>query len=286
MSIKNSLIEQSHIIEKGLSHIDFRYGFGELKLNEIRKTLDLYNENDFSKLQSEYQLALSCLNEYKKKHEEMGGTPKFFNQIFSKYMHEIDTSIEGIAGSSIVFKTEKVNNKRKDYKTLVENRVSIREFENSKVDLSLIEQVISLSKNTPSACNRQSARIKIITNATIINKTIDIQGGFKGYSPPPLLALITIDSHCFASPREKNQGYIDGGLFAMSFLNNLEYVGLGACPLHAMFTIEKEKKIRELLNIPVYEEMILFVAIGNLLEETPYCKSWRKSEKEITHYIS
>jgi nitroreductase len=124
-------------------------------------------------------------------------------------------------------------------------------------------------------------KIRIITNQEMIAATLEIQGGFNGYKLPPALPLITTDNRNFTGPSERNQGYTDGGLFSMAFMMSLEYVGLAACALNAMFSKNKEMLMREVLEIPLYENLIMFIAIGNFLEETPYPKSWRKGIKDV-----
>jgi len=74
--------------------------------------------------------------------------------------------------------------------------------------------------------------------------------------------VVTSDISSFIAPTERRQPWIDGGLFAMSLLNALEYYGLAACPLNAMFGVGQEAKLRRLLNIPDGEVLIVFIAVG------------------------
>lgn len=138
---------------------------------------------------------------------------------------------------------------------------------------------------TPSVCNRQSSRIRLITNPKLIKNTLDVQGGYRGYKYPQVLLLLTTDTSSFVDIKERNQVYVDGGLFAMSLLTSLEYVGLAACALNAMFNLEAELNVRQILNIPENENLIMFITVGNFLEETPYPKSFRYTGKEITKIL-
>lgn len=283
--LKARLILHAHRLEKGLSHIEFRNGFGKGPCYDLKQAMDHYNEKDFCKNEMEYNLALSVLKEYTKKHEQTG-LPDFFLRFFEVYLSEIENCKSTIGGIEIVTKSSKSNNKDLDYKALFNNRVSVREWDSSKVDFKKVREAIELSMKTPTVCNRQAQKIRVISNALLIEKVLKLQGGFSGYKIPPILALITTDCRNFVHLGERSQMYIDGGIYSMSFLNGLEYVGLGACALNAMFNLEDDKNMRKLLNVPEYETFIMFIAIGNFLDETPYCKSVRKSAEEISNFIN
>ena len=284
-AVKSTLLLHSHRLEKGLSHINFRKGFGQNACELLKKAMDNYNKAGFSKDKNEYKLALSVLNAYIEKHKSTE-LPKFFKKIFKKYLFEIKNSSSDIGGTLLLNKESKLNNRNVNYKTLCENRVSIREWSDAPINMDLVLEAIDISMKSPSVCNRQSSRIRIINRPEIVNKAINLQGGFSGYKIPPSLALITTDTRDFVNVEERSQVYIDGGLFAMNFLNGIEYVGLGACALSAVFTSKKDKEMRKLLNVPSNENFIMFIAIGNLLNETPYCKSWRKPVTDITLIIN
>lgn len=284
--VDSKLIFHAHALEKGLSHIHFRNGFGKSALNEIHNCLVEYKNNEFSKETLAYKNAMSCLKAYQSRHKELDlPIPLFFEELFVDFKEEIELSDPLIGGYSKLKRIDKENNRSVDFKTLFNNRVSIREFSEEPVDCGLLEEAIELSMKTPSVCNRQSSRVRIIKNKEIIKKALVAQGGFTGYDIPPVLMLVTTDTNSFLHYTERNQIYIDGGLFAMSILIALEYVGLAACALNSMFGIDKEKEVREILDVPENENFIMFISIGNFLEETPYPKSCRFTGKSITTII-
>lgn len=41
---------------------------------------------------------------------------------------------------------------------------------------------------TPSVCNRQAYRILLVQNPKLIEHALKLQGGWRGYDMPPLLA--------------------------------------------------------------------------------------------------
>ena len=101
-----------------------------------------------------------------------------------------------------------------------------------------------------------------------------------------MLALISVDVRSFVSVEERNEPYIDGGLFAMAFLTALECESLAACPLNTMMREKQEHEIRKLLGVPDYETLIAFVAIGNFPESVESPVSFRYDALVITRELN
>jgi nitroreductase len=284
--INAKLIFRAHQIEKGLSHRDFRASFGKGPLEVLSQLIATYNESGFPKDGKAYVNALSVLHAYIDKHNDLGEKlPEQFNTWFGNVMDEIEACTSTIAGVSMFTREEKENNHKVDYKTLFENRHATREFSDEPVDLAKVKNAIQISMKTPSVCNRQSSRVRVITNPDKIRDALNVQGGFTGYKMPPCLILVTTDTSSFIGIGERNQVYTDGGLFSMSLMNGLEYEGLGVCPLHAMFEIGTECQIREILDVPMNENLIMFMVVGNFNEENYYCKSFRYDAEDVTKVI-
>lgn len=279
-SLKTRLIFNTHAIEKGLSHISFRINFGHTALTNIKTLLDIWNKFSYPKTVIEYEMALSVLKSYKKKHLEISGkVPDFFANLFAHYNSEIDNARESLGG---YIKTEAIDSSKLNFKELMANRFSIREFDSSPLNMDKLKDAVRIATRSPSVCNRQTCRVHIIQDPAVMSKIIRIQGGFKGYSNPPLLLILTSDRTCFLSTLEINEPFVDGGIFAMSLMLALQYENLGQCPLNAMMSSKSKEKIRKLANIKPSEEIIMFFVVGNPLKVTPHPLSYRKSDKEIT----
>jgi len=74
---------------------------------------------------------------------------------------------------------------------------------------------------------------------------------------------VTADLDAFLFAPERNQPFVDGGLFMMSLLLGLTQMELGSCLLNTAMGVEKEQKIRNIVDIPENEVFIAFVAVGN-----------------------
>lgn len=149
-----------------------------------------------------------------------------------------------------------------------------------------IESALSISMKTPTVCNRQPNRVYVVKNKKVMEKVLEIQGGYKGYKLPAILILVSTDNRAFVSINERNEGFIDGGLFSMSLLYALEYEGLGACALNAMMNHDKEQEIKRILNVSEFENLIMFIAVGQIPDKGVKCpKSQRDTYQKIMRVI-
>lgn len=283
VQLGSRLVFHAHSLEKGLSHKNIRLGFGVSALTNLSKVMNAYVENGFDQSRQDYVNALSVLREYITLHTENGYNTSYLDEIFSKEIIDQALAEESRIGGVVnINLTDKESNRDKNFKDLFNNRWSIREYAKKPVDLSLIEEAIGISIKSPSVCNRQSARVITIADSQLIEETLSLQGGFTGYDTPPVLLVVTSDIETLVGVNERNQPYIDGGLFSMSLLLSLEYVKLAACPLNAMLPISRELKIRKILDIPENESIIMFMSVGHFTEKNPAPKSFRYSLNSIS----
>lgn len=288
--LQSTLVFYIHRIEKGLSHKNFRSGFGKsafAHLNELMQTWQLqgYPTDDVA-----FVAAENVIRAYVRKHQDIKKpVPDFINTWFANEVSQAGvqaaSETNATAGTKIVRAIDKRNNALLDYASLFRNRTSVREYADTPVDIESVHTAISISMKTPSVCNRQAFRILLIRNPKLIEKSLAVQGGWRGYAAPPLLALISVDIRSFVSVEERNEPYIDGGLFTMSFLTALEYESIAACPLNTMFRDEQEREIRKLLAVPEHEVLIAFIAIGNFPDVINSPMSFRYSGDMITREI-
>jgi len=284
--VEGRLVFHAHALEKGLSHQVVRLGFGKTALIALASNLNTYLSKGYSKTGEAYQNAVSVLRAYIELHENAKFDVEYLKKIFpAAVLSEARSNDSNLGGISFVRGGDKVVNGSLNFKELFNNRWSIREYSEQPVDKSKIDEVVEIARKTPSICNRQSSRVTAIYDKETIAAALKLQGGITGYELPPVLLMITTDTAAFIDVNERNQVYIDGGLYAMSVLMGLEYVSLGACPLNAMMSVKNDKKMRKLLNIPSSENIIMFISVGNFLEENKVPKSFRYNSSSLTRNI-
>jgi nitroreductase len=226
------------------------------------------------------QVVKAYLNRHKTLHKTL---PTFISELFDMDFSMSQSQL--MCGVKTITHEEKQNNKQLRFEELFTQRTSIREFSAKNVDMKKIENAVQIAMKTPTVCNRQSFKLTLIRDKKIIEEALVLQGGWRGYPAPPLLGLVTVDVRGYVNVEERNEPFIDGGLFGMSLLLCLEAEEIATCPLNTMFSDICEQRLRQLLKLPEFEEFIMFVAIGEFPESVLAPKSMRYPAAEVMRVI-
>jgi nitroreductase len=104
-----------------------------------------------------------------------------------------------------------------------------------------------------------------------------------GYRAQGVL-VITSDLRAFVNAGERNQCWVDGGLFAMSVVYALHSLGLGCCMLNWSMEAAADRAMRKEMGIPDSEAVITMTAVGHLKERFKVARSHRRPLHEIAHF--
>lgn len=280
VGIRELLIFHTHALEKGLSHPKFRSNFGKRALIGLNANLEAFVKLNMDQSDFAYKNAMSVLKAYKSRHQNLGLVTPFFDSIFSK--KEIKGGSE-IAGVEIHHDD---NAARMNFEELESFRTTQRVFSNKKVQMTDLKKALKIAMKTPSVCNRQPWKVYVTDNTNKIDSLLRLQKGYTGYGIPPILCLITVDRRAFIGSYERNEPYIDGGLFLMNFDLSLTYTGIASCILNAMLPNKEQEKIRGILDVPNNEVLISFVAAGYPKDKVLSAKSARKPIDDVLRVIS
>lgn len=279
------MIFHAHAIEKGLSRSNFRAGFGKVAVPGLAKEMNAWlaagHDIDDSFLQS----SAAVMQSYFQRHAELGEDVSHFRQLFSQPVQDLidnTTHKEGgvLSADQIREISDETENENR-FLDVMYGRRSVREFTGQPVNDADIARAVQIAMQAPSVCNRQGARVHQFEDPATIKSVLEIQGGFSGYEMPPRLLLVTADLDAFLFAPERNQPFVDGGLFMMSLLLGLTQVGLGSCSLNTAMGTEKEAKIRSLINIPDHEVFISFIAVGHYDHNVLVPRSKRTSMTDV-----
>ncbi|MDF2561856.1 MAG: hypothetical protein K0R99_3302 [Microbacterium sp.] len=175
---------------------------------------------------------------------------------------------------------------RADLQEFFTTRHSVRNFDASRtVSRDLLEEAIDLASRTPSVCNRQSWRVYLATEPETTQRLLTHQNGNSGFGGVPVVALITSDARLFAGVGERNQGWIDGGLFAMSFVWALHGLGLSSCMLNMSVRNDRADALRAAFGIPDHELIVMQIAIGYPAPGHRIARSPRRPRSEIAVFL-
>jgi len=273
----------THIIEKGLSMPEMRTGFGQTKLHNLIIFCYTWSKL-YDKKNPFYTQAVQTILEYYELHNRLQYTfdEPFRSELncFVQENHDFNASRQPvIEGTQSYF-----SKKEEPFPVFARSRHSLRCFSDEDVPLQSLMDAIELAQSAPSACNRQSTRVHIITQKTEINKILSIQEGNRGFGHQTnKLLIVTFYTPNYVSIKERNLGYIDSGIFTMNLLYSLHYHRIGACTLNWCDSPGDDAKLRSVINIDEKETVSLLIACGMVPERSfSVAKSLRMKAEYIT----
>ncbi|EAZ90593.1 nitroreductase family protein [Crocosphaera chwakensis] len=139
-----------------------------------------------------------------------------------------------------------------------------------------------MAQKTPSVCNRQSSKVYVFSRDEDKQKILSYQNGNRGFGEQASKVLIvTSNMEHFTSIGERNQCWIDGGMYAMSLVYALHSLGLGTCCLNWSVECRVDKQLREVAEISDSEAVIMMIAVGHLTDELKVAQSPRKKIEDV-----
>lgn len=260
-----------HGVEKGLSLSQPRPNFGAPKISRlIKKILEFSSRFDPRSVPA----AISALHSYRDFNTGHNIENPTLNSFLSNFGDDRTGGTQTVERIDIELATRAVG------VNFFWTRHSIRQYADKPVEMDLVRQAVDMARKTPSVCNRQGIRVHAFEDA---QEALDWQPGNNGFGHLSSRALVvTADLQAFSGTGERNQPFIDGGMFAMSLLYALHTQELGACPLAWSMRPKADKKMRRALNIPDNEVVIMLISVGHLPETMQVARSNRRP---LDHYL-
>jgi len=272
-NLRAKIVAAYHNIEKGLSLPAPRPRFGVANLRSLLDYLYLLNDP----ADEVARTARQSLEAYVRFHDRQGIADFPFAGEIRDYISDNAVAGEGQCGGLRLVTRDEIRSDGLIDEAFFHSRHSIRQFTSDPVDPLSIEAAVRIAQKAPAVCNRQSGRVHLIRNRELIDRVLDFQGGARGFGQEvPAVMVITMRLTSFWNIGERNQAWIDGGLFAMSLILGLHSRAIGSCCLNWSRTNDDSKKLRRMLDISEDEVIIMLLAIGNLPERFPVPYSARK----------
>lgn len=275
------MLRQTHTIEKGMSISKPRMGFGVAKINELMKMVDQYIAQKYDISKTGFQSAISALLSYQTFQERMGYKNEELFERIARYAALFPDCIEsGIRTIPLdVLNMERAKN----FENFMLSRHSIRQFSDTDIEVDIIRKAVNLAKHAPTACNRQAYRVYLYNSQHMTDEIGKLIAGNTGFaSDVKRYLIITGLLSSFYDSFERNQVYVEAGIFLMSLIEALHNFGIASCILQNGEQRKKQKKLRKLCkDIEEDEKIIAFVAIGYYKDEVTYAVSNRKKIDEI-----
>lgn len=263
MRLDASATRLYHRVEKGLVLPQPRRPFGVLQSEKIRKVLGNPHAKPSSLYVAESHAAIDALERW----NETG---------------EIDERVAPLADSLPGNPVSAA-----DAAAFMTSRHSVRHFAPDAVDRALIGEAVRVAMSAPSVCNRQSWRAHWFDSAEDLARLMPLHSGSGGFGDTvPGLFVLTYDLRTFEGAAERNQGWIDAGMFAQNLLLALHSLGLGAVPLNWSRFNRMSDTLREAAAIPAHENVVMLVGVGHPAPGHRVARSTRRPVEQILRFGS
>lgn len=266
-----------HRLEKGLALPEPRLGFGQDVLQRLRHDVPLYIDR-FGRDEM-IDVTINTLRSYVSFHDARGhGLGDLCT-----FMDSLPVPADlGCGGVHEMTSSELEESTDFDVDRFFYSRHSIRNFVNRPVDDALVRRAVRLAMESPSVCNRQSWRLHRFKDRELVDKVLSYQNGNRGFGhTAPEAFVVTSDMRAFTTPGERNQCWIDGGMFSMALVLALHGVGLGACCLNWSVERERDRAMRAHAGIPDNEAVIMMIAFGHVPERFLVAQSPRRPIDQV-----
>lgn len=166
------------------------------------------------------------------------------------------------------------------------SRRSVRQFDGRPVPEDVLQEAARIAQQAPSVCNRQSARIFASNQRAKMDEMLSFQNGNRGFGDR-LGAVIVIasDMRAFTSLGERNQCWVDGGIFALSMALALHSLHVGACMLNWSVEPGRDRALRRCLGIDDNYAIITMMGAGYVPARLMVAASPRRRTDGIIRFV-
>lgn len=280
------ILMTTHAIEKGFSLDNKRKGFGVKKIvgltRNVEKYIRKYGYTD------KLDTPVALVNSYLVFQENDGFKDKALDKVSASLkeiirQNSISMGILNNAGALVKTKEQMLEDTHVDFAKLANNRYSFRHFSNEEVSVDMLRKALDIAKKTPSACNRQAYRVHVFSGKDK-DAILKLQGGANSfYTEANKAVLITADMNRYYT-KEMHLPYVDGSLFAMTFIYALTSLGIASIPLTMGQKLEVIKKMSAEMDIPANEVPVLLIAIGQYPDKAEVSLSHRNEVDTFTTF--
>ena len=263
-----------HVLEKGLTMPNTRYGFGQTRILDI---VNLLLKNRQYEKEEEYIYAIGLLKEYLNLH----------NRNKQELPVSFRNSIEKLTNNyPDIPPVKQIETTTDEYFSCVnaafplfnKSRRTVRFFENAAL-FNDVKEAIELAGFAPSACNRQPVKCHYF-EGDMVQSILKIQTGNNGFGHlAPQLIVLTTDVS-MVGVKEYYDAFTNTGIFAMNLVYSLFYKKIASCILNWSVTPTDDKLLRKITGIPNHETIVLMVLLGKTPKDFKIALSKRQSISE------
>jgi nitroreductase len=270
------IMMEAHRLEKGLSLQSPRPGFGRKAVERLLEgSWEFHDRFGVDQILEVAVNVLAVYNEFNTAHGI--SDPNLVAEV-DRLRRSIESSSACTSGGvTHVRRVDILQSAKMDLSRFFASRHSIRQFADEPVSIDLVRRAVNMALHTPSVCNRQAWKVYVFSDPERKKRVLSHQNGNRGFGEQiGHVAIITSNLQRFVSVGERNQAWIDGGMFAMSFVLALHSLGLGTCCLNWSVEQKADIALRAEAAIPDSEVIIMLLAIGQIPPELNVAASVRQ----------
>lgn len=270
-----------HSLEKGMAYRTPR-SFGAAKAIALAHMLE--NASVETRTSTAYRMGESVLRAWQKFHTDREDRNSDAFETVNRFLVSAEEpDVESCeAGVRTISERDPKAWATLPFDEFVSSRHSTRRYSGQEVADDLLDEAVHLAMLSPSACNRQMVRLHVIDDPAgkrLLYNTLHGTGGVD--YDTCRMGLITYDSRSLEFYGERNQGYLNAGLFAMTLVYALHWKGVGACLLQFGNTAAEERALIRGLGIPEYERAAVGISFGHLESSDVVPASVRRGVVEV-----
>lgn len=272
LALSSWLVSAFHGVEKGMTMEAGKEGFARKKIPSMMAAIRQLENTGHASYATEG--ARGCLQAYVSFNDDLG------MKIPDEYESEVRAFVAGMKqeefpGGSISLGRAQIEAATDfDYDAFTQTRCSLRQFTGEAVDPNVLENAVRQALKSPRSCNREMRRVHAVYDPEMRDELLTYHSGNRGFGHRlGAVLVIASDLREFDMVGERNQGWIDGGIFAMSLVLALHANRLGSCMLNWSVDCEQDKRLRDAFDIPDHEAVITFLGVGQMLETFDVCAS-------------
>lgn len=277
--LRSYVIMQYHIIEKGLTMPNRRLGFGMEVIRKLMAQIVAF-EHKFGS-DSQVTHAIGVLKTYWELHFTAGAI-----NASEAFWQELDLFLgnyPSVESARQLHFTREDFYKEKDavFPRFALARHTSRHYSEKSLDVKLLRNAVEIAISTPTACNRQHCRVYCVSDKKLMADILHIQGGSRGFGHfADKLLIVTANLEDLNVVRERNDLFVNGGMFLMNLCYSLFYNEIAHCILNWSRTPDEDMRFRTLVGIKESETVIAILTCGVPPEEFDVCASPRKPISE------
>ncbi|WP_051252105.1 nitroreductase family protein [Rhizobium etli] len=285
IGLESFLTSAYHAIEKGLAMEFPRPGFAERHIPLIMAAVSELERGGHVCFAT--RGARGCLQAYVRFHDTHGfPLPAHLEQHLRTFVAE--THGQTFPGGSVKLTLKDIEKATDfDYAGFVRTRYSVRHFTGESVSPDAVRRAVDLAIKTPRTCNREMRRVYAVYEPNMRDHLLTFHDGNRGFGHKlGAVLIVAADLRELYEIHERNQAWIDGGLFAMSLLYALHAARLGTCMLNWSVDCEQDQLLRKEFNIADYEVIVTFIGVGHLKDNFEVAASPAPSVDDILSVLS